>query len=112
MITQKKLYPGQPGTKKLVERYGENLLCVRYHDDPAGKRSLKTVELIVAETPWQPAEGEISTSQTVRLWLPYDDVELQDEVNAAGGKWNPQEQIWEIAYGEVLELDLTEYMLE
>ena len=112
MITQKKLYPGQPGTKKLVERYGENLLCVRYHDDPVGKRRVKTVELVVAETPWQPAGDEIPWSQITRLWLPYDEVELLDSVKAAGGKWNAQEQIWEIAYGEALELGLTDYMME
>ena len=30
MLAQKKLKPGQPGTKKLVEEYGSRLLCVRY----------------------------------------------------------------------------------
>ncbi|MCI0693834.1 hypothetical protein L0337_17735 [candidate division KSB1 bacterium] len=112
MITRKKLYPGQPGTKKLMERYGENLLCVRYHDDPAGKRKLKTVELIVAETPWQLTVDEFPLSQIKRLWIPYDDLELQDCVKAAGGKWTPQEQIWKIAYGKILDLGLTDYMME
>ena len=120
MITRKKLYPGQPGTKKLAERYGENLLCVRYHDDPAGKRSLKTVELIVEETPWQPAAEEKpltqimsqTTRHAVRVWIPYDEVELLDAVKAAGGKWNAQYQLWELAYSEILELGLTDYMME
>jgi len=112
MMTQKKLYPGQPGTKKLVERYGENLLCVRYGYDPDGKRKLKTVELIIAETPWQPVADEIPPTQIMRLWIPYDEVELQDGVKAAGGKWNAQEQAWKLAYGEILELGLIDYLME
>lgn len=112
MITQKKLYPGQPGTKKLMERYGESLLCVRYHDDPAGKRRLKTVELVVAETPWQPVVEEIPLLQIMRVWLPYDEMDLLDSVKAAGGKWNAQYQLWELVYREILELGLTDYMME
>jgi hypothetical protein len=30
MKTRVKLKPGQKGTKKLVERYGDALVCVRY----------------------------------------------------------------------------------
>ena len=29
MRTLKELIPGQPGTKKLLEEYGDNLVCVR-----------------------------------------------------------------------------------
>ncbi len=40
------------------------------------------------------------------------EVELQDGVKAAGGKWNAQEQAWKLPYGEILELGLTDYMME
>lgn len=33
MKTTKKLMPGQPGTKKLFEQYGSDLVCVRYRYD-------------------------------------------------------------------------------
>lgn len=56
MTACRKLQPGQPGTKKLVARYGETLLCVRYRYDFAGQRRLKTVELVVEEAVWQPPE--------------------------------------------------------
>lgn len=116
----RKLFPGQPGTKKLVERYGEDLLCVRYRYDSEGKRRLKTVELIVEETPWQPATEEIHWSQiisqttrdAVRVWIPYDELELQRQVEAVGGKWNPQQKVWELPYREVLKLGLTDYVME
>ncbi len=34
METRLTLRPGQAGTKKLVDRYGERLLCARYLYDP------------------------------------------------------------------------------
>lgn len=108
----KKLQPGQPGTKSLVERYGESLLCVRYRYDPESKKRLKTVELIVEEMPWQPAQKQIPPAQTVRVWIPHDELELQKQVQVANGKWNQQQKAWELPYREVLELGLSEYLME
>lgn len=48
------LKPGQKGTKRLVEQYGESLICVRYRYDKTLGVRLKTVEVIVEEKPWQP----------------------------------------------------------
>ena len=53
METRLTLRPGQPGTRKLVARYGERLVCVRYLYDAAGGRRLKTVELVVESVPWK-----------------------------------------------------------
>ena len=54
MQTRLTLRPGQSGTEKLVERYGERLIRVRYLYDERGARRLKTVELIVESVPWHP----------------------------------------------------------
>jgi hypothetical protein len=108
----KKLQPGQPGTKSLLERYGESLLCVRYRYDPKGKKRLKTVELVVEEMPWQPVAEEIPLAKIMRVWIPHDELELQKQVQAANGKWNPQQRVWELPYREVLELGLREFLME
>lgn len=47
------LKPGQPGTKKLVKRYGDNMLCVRYRYDEDKMMMYKTIEIIIDEKPWQ-----------------------------------------------------------
>jgi len=47
------LRPGMPGTKRLVARYGERLVCVRYLYDEIRSRRLKTVERVIEETPWR-----------------------------------------------------------
>jgi len=44
--------PGEPGTQKLVAKYGERLVSVRYRYDPQAGKRYKTVELIIAEEDW------------------------------------------------------------
>jgi len=46
-ITRLKLKPGQKGTKALVAKYGDDLVCVRYRYVDATNTRIKTVELIV-----------------------------------------------------------------
>jgi len=53
MKTSKHLKPGQDGTKRLVEKYGDALLCVRYRDDEQRGVRIKTVELIEEEKPYR-----------------------------------------------------------
>jgi len=52
METRLTLRPGMPGTKRLLARYGERLVCVRHLCDEARNRRLKTVELVIEEAPW------------------------------------------------------------
>ena len=49
------LNPGQKGTKRLVEKYGDSLLCVRYRYDESRGVRLKTVEIVVEEKAWKPS---------------------------------------------------------
>lgn len=53
--------PGEPGTQKLIDRYGERLVCVRYRYDPAKGKRYKTVELIVAAEDWRPRRNRSPT---------------------------------------------------
>ena len=47
MKSRLNLKPGQKGTKRLVEKYGDALFYVRYRYDPERGIRLKTVELVV-----------------------------------------------------------------
>lgn len=55
MLSEMKAYahlkPGQNGTRRLQEKYGDALLCVRYRYDDVRGVKLKTVEIIVDEKP-------------------------------------------------------------
>ena len=107
MKINKIVKPGKPGTKKLVERYGENLVCVRYRYDVENKRKLKTIELIIENTPWQPNREKIPNNKLMSLRIDLNEVKLRERVKTAGGKWIPNRQVWRLPYKDVLELGLT-----
>ncbi len=97
--------PGQKGTKQLLLRYGEKLVCVRDRYDPEKRRRYKTVELIVEEREWMPADS------LVRVRIAWGEVDLGVQVKQAGGKWLPEKKLWELAYVQVVKLGLLERMV-
>lgn len=99
--------PGQPGTKKLVEQYGSELVCVRYrYDDQRGKR-YKTIELIIEESPYAPSP-KIKPDAIVGLRIALNESGLQKRIKQASGVWNRNRQLWDIRYDRVVELGLQE----
>ena len=78
------------------------MLCVRYRYDPEKKRRIKTIELIIAEAPWQPVSKRIPTNKIMQIRVKYGEVDLGRRVRAAGGMWNRAKQVWELPYREVL----------
>ena len=89
------LKPGQRGTKRLVEQYGESLLCVRYRYDEASRKRLKTIELVIEESDWSP---KIASETIVGVQVAFPEADLQQKVRQAGGKWNPARRVWELRY--------------
>jgi hypothetical protein len=88
--------PGQKGTRRLVERFGDALLCVRYRFDEKRGVKLKTAEIIVEERPVNPPrfrEGDV-----VPVSVGYDEVELREQLRAMRAKWDPQVKLWFVPY--------------
>jgi hypothetical protein len=50
MQARQTLSPGQKGTKKFLERYGKQLICVRYRYDDQRRKRFTTIEIIVEES--------------------------------------------------------------
>jgi hypothetical protein len=86
--TRLTLAPGANGTKKLVERYGKRLVCVRYRYDAERRVRLKTVELIEEESSWTPS------SAIYLVKIGYGEAELREEVKRAGASWDRQRKLW------------------
>jgi hypothetical protein len=97
------LKPGQRGTVHLVEQYGDRLVCVRYRDDAARKKRIKTVELVVAEVDWEP---RFPPDEIVALRVAFTDVATRKRVRQAGGVWNPSRTVWQLRYDRVVALGL------
>ena len=112
MRTRLTLKPGQRGTKKLLAKYGDRLVCVRYRYDEQRKKRYKTVELIVEESDWEPNPHRIAGDTIVGLRVGYREMELRNKVKRAGGTWNRRRGVWEMRYDQVVELGLEERMVE
>ena len=102
------LQPGQKGTKNLCNQYGDQLVCVRSRDDEARQRRLKTVELMVDETPWRPQRTASKGAGLVGVRVGLQEVSLQRQVKRAGGRWNPTRRVWELRRDQALKLGLKE----
>lgn len=94
------LKPGQKGTKRLVEQYGDSLLCVRYRTDTKRGLRLKTVELIVGEKPLS-SVSQYRDGDMVNLVVVYGEAALRDRLKSLGGRWNPKEKLWQIPFGVI-----------
>ena len=99
MKTRVIIKPGQKGTKRLVEQYGDALMCVRYRYDAKAHKQYKTVEIIVSETDWIPPPAKYPDSTLVPLKIGIMETALQERVRSVGGRWNKQQQVWLVPYG-------------
>ena len=96
-VVLKKLSPKTPGAKRYASQYGETLVCVRYREDPHGKRRLTTVELIVDERPLPVPAG---------VRIAYGETELRRQVKAAGGIWDAERRLWRLPKTVIRKLKL------
>jgi hypothetical protein len=99
------LKPGQKGTKRLVEQYGESLLCVRYRYDETRGVRLKTVEIIVEEKTWQPPFS-FKDSDIAPITVAFEETELRAKLQKMRAKWDPNLKIWLIPYRLIRGTDL------
>jgi len=110
MEARLKLKPGQNGTKKLLARYGERLVCVRYRYDEARAMRFTTVELVVSHAPWQPRKRLRATPRSahdmVCVRVAYDDIALRAQMKTLGALWRPRHRLWELPWGAVQALGI------
>lgn len=93
----KKLAAGAAGTQRLLARYGEALVCVRYRQEASGRR-YTTVELVVDERPGKPASAQVR--------IGYQETALRQQVMAAGGTWDALGKLWNLPKSAVRQLGL------
>lgn len=110
MRTRVKLRPGQRGTKRWLEQYGDQLICVRYRYDAGRRRRYTTVESIVAEGDWTPPPPSPDT--IVGLRVAWGEVAVAGRIKAAGGTWNRRRWVWGLAYGQAAALDTGQWARE
>ncbi len=103
---QRRLNPGEPGTKKFLKKYGDRLVCVRYKYDINKKVRFKTIELVVECDYWEPKERSIPGNKIVGIRIGYDEVGLRRKVKTLGGWWDVKEKVWKLPFKKVKILGL------
>ena len=112
MKTYAHLKPGQKGTKRLAEQFGEKLLCVRYRYDEKRHVRIKTVEIVVDEWPCMPIL-HYQDQDMVEVTVPFVNKELRSRLNAVHAKWDPEERLWRVPFGSIKgDVELTERILK
>jgi hypothetical protein len=96
MKTYKHLKPGQKGTLRLVEKYGDTLLCVRYrYDEKRGSR-IKTVEIVVEEKP--DSFPRYKDGDIVKVCVSFEEVELREKLRSMRARWDMHLKVWFVPY--------------
>ena len=111
MITRLKLKPGQKGTKALVEKYGDALVCVRYRYDEARRTRIKTVELIVERKELSPALDNKEDETLVPVQIAFRETTLKEMAKMMGGRWDPEVRLWYIPFGKIKGTDLEKHII-
>ncbi len=111
MVTRLKLKPGQKGTKALVEKYGDALVCVRYRYDETSRTRLKTVELIVDKKELSARQQVHEDDALVPVRISYDEQELRKLAKTMGGKWDADVKLWYIQHDKIKGTELEKHII-
>lgn len=99
------LKPGLNGTKKYLQKYGDQLVCVRYRYDKQRNRRQTTVELIVDEQDWKHGYN-IRPDKVVPVKIEYSETELREKVKQAGAFWDKDKKAWLLSLKLIYQLGL------
>lgn len=92
-----------PGAKKLLQHFGEALVCVRHRVTPDGEARCTTVELVLEQVPIRSR-----TDQLVGFQVGYGEKILQSQVMAAGDVWVPASRLWKLPQRTARRLGLSD----
>lgn len=108
MEITKTIQPGDMGSKDLLDKYGERLVCVRYRIDRERRQRYKTIELIVDEKPL------LSSRVETMAWIKVDfgEIELRQKIKSAGAKWLVDKKVWEMSYDKAKQFKLSKRIVK
>jgi hypothetical protein len=87
---------------------------VRYVDDLAAGRRLKTVELVVQSVPWKPRgrKPRRQDDDVVYVRIAYQETELRERAKRLGAIWRQPQKLWEITFRDCKRLGIEERIVE
>ncbi|MEW5855580.1 MAG: hypothetical protein AB2A00_42795 [Myxococcota bacterium] len=100
----KRLNPGQNGTKRYAQDYGERLVCVRYREDEGHRYT--TVELVVDQRPVQ--RRKPPPPDLIPVVILHYEEDMRRRAVAAGARWDPAGRCFWISRAVAVELGLAD----
>jgi hypothetical protein len=85
----KRLNPGQPGTRKLAQRFGPQLVCVRHRIDDERQCRYTTVELVIDTAKVVPKPDTL-----VLVRVDFEETELRLRLRRRGAAWDRERKRW------------------
>lgn len=108
MRVRQTLRPGQRGTRRYTDRFGDRLVCVRYRYDAQTRRRVTTVEVVVDEADWTP---RLRPEDVVGVRVVWGEAELARRVKRAGGVWDGHRKVWQLPFAEVQRLGVEDRLV-
>ncbi len=114
MKITKTMKPGKKGTQRFVREWGENLVAVRYREEPKKKKVFTTIEIIVDERDKSPTpvnrhkQLAIERKKVVAVSVKYQETELRHRLKERGARWSQQLKLWLVQYEHVVALGITD----
>lgn len=111
MDVGKVLKPGDKGTKRLQQVYGDKLICVRYRYDKKQRKRLTTAEIIIEEKSWVHSprfnpEQASGKNEFVLIRVFFSEEDIRGKIKSHGGRWKPEQKAWALDYQTVEKLGL------
>lgn len=97
----KTITPEQPGSLKLLRRYGDALVCVRYREDPQRAQRYTTVELVIDRRPFRPKADTL-----VAVRIDFGEAALRHRARELGAEWNQTKRAWVMPFSVAERLKL------
>ena len=112
MTIKKILRPGDPGTKKTVEKFGDRLVCIRYRYDQQKQIRYKTAEIILEEKSWKLNEQRIPANKLLKIRIGKFETTIRALVKSYGGKYDLKTGYYLLPYSTIKKLDLMQRIIK
>ncbi len=95
--------PEQAGARKLAQRYGKELFCVRHRVSSDGMHRLTTVELLVSV---EPMRRRTALDAEVAVRLDFRDRQHRSALQQQGARWDAATKVWRLPRRVAIQLGL------
>lgn len=104
--------PGDPGSRRFVRQYGEELVAVRYRRATDGSRLFTTIELVVDSRESKPGVNQHAVlrhqaKKWVAVRIEYGETELRATVKRNKARWSRSHQVWLMRHEQAVAMGLS-----